>query len=79
MAIICRAQSQQITNLLGYQNLIITSHMRFPDFNWATYDQEFRQQAAATVVPVWAVTDNILWNLAQQFKGPIPACPVLFS
>ena len=66
IAIVCRSQPQWITDLLGYQNLIITSHMRFPDFSWATYDREFRQQAAATSVPEWSVLDNTLWNLARQ-------------
>ena len=66
IAIICRSQPQQIVDLLGYQNLIITSHKRFPDFNWATYDREFRQQAAASAVQEWSALDNTLWNLASQ-------------
>ena len=66
IAVVCRSQPQQITDLLGYQNLIITSHQRFPDFNWATYDREFRQQAAARTIPDWSVLDNTLWNLARQ-------------
>ena len=66
IAIICRTQPQRTVDLLGYQNLIITSHQRFPDFNWATYDREFRQQAAASAVSEWSVLDNTLWNLARQ-------------
>ena len=78
VAVICHSQPHRITDLLGYQNLIITSHMRFPDFNWATYDREFRQQAAATVIPEWSVLDNTLWNLARQstassHNAPTPA------
>ena len=41
IAIVFRSRPHRITDLLGYQNLIITSHMRFPDFIWATYDWEF--------------------------------------
>ena len=41
IAVVCRSQPQRIADLLGYQNLIITSHQRFPDFNWVTYDREF--------------------------------------
>ena len=66
IAVVCRSQPQRIADLLGYQNLIITSHQRFPDFNWATYDREFRQQAAARTIPHWSVLDNTLWNLARQ-------------
>ena len=66
IAIICRSQPQQIVDLLGYQNLIITSHKRFPNFNWATYDREFCQQAAASAVREWSVLDCTLWNLTRQ-------------
>ena len=61
-----RSQPKQITDLLGYQSLIITSQMRFPDFSWTPYDREFRQQVAAKSVPEWSVLDNTLWNLARQ-------------
>ena len=64
IAIVCRSQPHRITDLLDYQTLIITSHMQFPDFSWATYDREFHQQADATSAPEWLVLDNILWNLA---------------
>ena len=37
--------------------------MRFPDFNWATYDMEFHQQAAATVIT------------ASSHNAPTPAQP----
>ena len=40
--------------LLGYQNLIITSHQQFPDFNWAI------------TIPDWSVLHNTLWNLSRQ-------------
>ena len=33
IAIICHSQPERIVDLLGYQNLIITSHQCFPDFN----------------------------------------------
>ena len=46
IAIVCQSQPQRVVDLLGYQNPIITSHQQFPDFNWATYDCEFHQQAA---------------------------------
>ena len=65
-AVISQSQPQQIADLLGYKNLIITSHQWFPDFNWATYDREFRQQAVTRTIPDWSVLDNTLWNLARQ-------------
>ena len=65
-AIICHSQPQQIIDLLGYQKLIITSHMWFPDFNWATYDREFCQQSATKAKPEWSVLDNTLRNFAGQ-------------
>ena len=63
IAIICHSRPHRITDLLDYQNLIITSHMRFPDFSWVTYD---REQVAAISTPKWLVLDNTLWNLARQ-------------
>jgi len=66
ITIILRCQLQRVIDFLGYQNLIITSHLRFSDFNWATYDREFHQQAAASVIPEWSVMDTTLWNLARQ-------------
>ena len=35
--------------------VIITSHQRFPDFNWATYDS---QQAVAFAISEWSILDN---------------------
>ena len=54
--------------------------MRFPEFNWATYNREFHQQAATTAVPQWSALDNTLWNLTRQsisclFKAPITSQP----
>ena len=66
ITIIYSSQPQRTVDLLGYQNLIITSHQQFPDFNWATYDRESRQQAAALPASEWSVLDNTLWNLARQ-------------
>ena len=52
IAIICHSQPQRTVDLLGYQNLIITSHQQFP--------------AAASAVSDRSVLDNTLWNLARQ-------------
>ena len=71
IAIVCRSQPHRITDLLGYQNLIITSHMRFPDFSWATYDREFRQQAAATSIPEWSVLDNTPLESGSAIYRPV--------
>ena len=79
IAVVCRSQPQRIADLLGYQNLIITSHQRFPDFNWATYDREFRQQAAARTIPDWSVLDNTLWNLARQSTTQFTRQPYKFQ
>ena len=65
-AVVCRSQPQRIADLLGYQNLIITGHQWFRNFNWATYDRDFRQQRAARTIPDWSILDNTLWNLARQ-------------
>jgi len=43
-----RFPASQVADLLGYQNLVITSHLDFPDFKWEEYDQEFRLLASVS-------------------------------
>ena len=42
IAVIYCSQPQRVIDLLGYQNLIITSHLEFPDFKWEENDRELR-------------------------------------
>ena len=66
IAIISRSQPQRVVDLLGYQNLIITSHLEFPDFKWEEYDREFRLQASASPIPQWSIMDSTKWNMARR-------------
>ena len=45
--------------------------MWFPDFNWAIYDREFRQQAAATSAPEWSVLDNTPLEFGSAIYQPV--------
>ena len=65
IAVISRSQPQRVVDLLGYQNLIITSHLEFPDFKWEEYYREFRLQASASPTPQWSVMDSTQWNMAR--------------
>ena len=66
IAVISRSQPERVVDLLGYQNLVITSHLDFPDFKWEEYDREFRLQAAASPTPQWSVMDSTQWNMARR-------------
>jgi len=50
IAVISRSQPQRVIDLLGYQNLIITSHLEFSNFKWEEYDREFKLQASASPI-----------------------------
>ena len=62
IAVISRSQPHRVADLLGYQNLVITSHLDFPDFRWEEYDREFRLEASVSPISQWSVMDSTKWN-----------------
>ena len=43
----------------NYQYVYI-SYQQFSDVNWMTYEREFCQQAAASIISEWSILDNTL-------------------
>ena len=65
IAVVSRAKPDRVVDLIAYLNLIINGQRRFQDFNWASYDRQFRQKAAATSALQWGTTEGTLWNLLR--------------
>jgi len=70
IAVISRSQPHRVADLLGYQNLVITSHLDFPDFKWEEYDREFRLLASVSPISQWSVMDSTKWNMAKRSTIP---------
>ena len=70
VAVLSRNHPQRVPSLLAYQHLIIHSHTHFTDFNWASYDRQFRQKASACPGIDWATMDGTLWNLCRTDQAP---------
>ena len=56
IAVIARSNASRVVDLLGYQNLIVQSQLKYRDGCWAVYDRQFRQKASAVSIPEWSVT-----------------------
>ena len=67
VAIVSYKQPERVSDLLGYQNLIIQASQDYEGDFWLDYDCRFRQQLAAFPSTNWARTDSSLWN--QFFFG----------
>ena len=65
IAVVSHANPDCVVDLIAYLNLIINGQRRFQDFDWALYDRQFRQKAAATSTLQWGTTDGTLWNLSR--------------
>ena len=72
IAVIARSNASCVVDLLGYQNLIVQSQLKYQDGCWAVYDWQFSQKASAISVPEWSVIDTTLWNLAFAGQGTSP-------
>jgi len=67
IAIVSYKQPHRVSDLLGYQHLIIQASQDYEGDSWLGYDRRFRQQMAASPSNSWASTDSSLWN--QFFSG----------
>ena len=48
MVVLTQKHPEPISDLLGYQHLIITASLEYEGDNWLGYDRQFRLTAAAT-------------------------------
>ena len=64
IAIISRKEPNRITDLIGYQNLIIQSSIHCQEGRWVIYDRRFRLKASAAIIQEWSTIDFTIWKLA---------------
>ena len=69
VAVLSKDQPHRVPSLLTYQRLPIHSHTNFKQFNWASYDCQFRQKASTYPELDWSTMDGTLWNLCYT-EGP---------
>lgn len=55
-------QTSRIPDLLAYASLIINEARWFKGNGWQVYDTNFRSQAAASKISIWAQTNSLLWT-----------------
>ena len=66
-----------VPDLLAYASLIISAARRFKGSGWQVYDANFRSQAAANSLTVWAQTNSSLWTtLIQHRRSRQPLYPL---
>ena len=79
IAILGQAQPERISDLLGYQHLILEAHLEYAGDGWAVYDRRFRQIAATRLGTPWARRDGDLWNMAFASSQRRPYCQHCFG
>ena len=67
IAIVSRTEPHPVSDLLGYQNLIIQAYCKYQKGCWQTYERDFCRKVSASYVAEWSTVDTTLWNLA--FSG----------
>ena len=73
IAVLSRAKPDRVVDLIAYLNLIINSQRRFQDFDWASYDRQFRQKASANPTLQWGTMEGTLWNLSRFNRSTRPS------
>ena len=79
MAVLTQKHPEQMSDLLGYQHIIITASLEYEGDNWLGYDRQFRLTAAATQNPTWRYVDQTLWSLTFSTKAKTTRCQYCFS
>ena len=79
VAVVARKQPARLTDLMGYQSLIIEANMEYKNDCWIGYDRRFRQQAASCPHTPWSTVDTTLWNLAFAGHARTTRCKYCFS
>ena len=68
-----------MSDLLGYQDLIIDASREFEGEYWMGYDCRFRQWAAVYPTKKWANVEPTLWNLTFAGQANLYHCKLCFS
>ena len=79
IAILVQAQPERISDLLGYQHLILEASLEYSGDGWAVYDRRFRQIAATRAGIIWARRDGDLWNMVFASNHRRTYCQHCFS
>ena len=79
IAVLAQTQPERVSDLLGYQHLILESHLEYKGDGWFAYDRRFRQIAATSSGGLWARRDVDLWNLAFSGCQRQPYCQNCFG
>ena len=79
ISIISQRAPERVSDLLGYQALIIDAYTEYQGLYWSGYDRQFRLRAAVTPVASWSTVDTSLWNRAFSGLPSTPRCTHCFS
>ena len=74
MHTILQVAPHRLSELLGYQALIVEANRRFLPEGWLDYDYQFRQAAAADTSLRWDHIEATIWQLTTAGKAR-PVCP----
>ena len=74
ISIISQSAPERVSDLLGYQALIIDAYTEYQGLYWPGYDRQFRLRAAVTPVTSWSTVETALWNRAFSGLPSTPRC-----
>ena len=75
ISIISQSAPERVSDLLGYQALIIDAYTEYQGLYWPGYDKQFRLRAAVTS---WSTVETLLWNRAFSGLPSTPRCTHCF-
>ena len=70
---------ERVTDLMGYQSLIIDALLEYKGDCWAGYDRRFRQQAVSRLSLVLSTNNLTFWSLAFTGCAKVSRCSYCFS
>ena len=70
IAIISRKEPNRITDLIGYQNLIIQSFIHCQEDRWVIYNRRFHLKASAAIIQERSTVNFTIWKLAFPERLP---------
>ena len=79
IALVAQTQPQRMSDLLGYQHLILEAHLQYEGDGWVAYDCRFRQIAATYPEGLWARRNMDLLNMAFAGRQCKPYCQHCFG
>ena len=79
IALVAQTQLQRVSDLLGYQHLILEAHLQYEGDGWVAYNRHFRQIAATYPEVLRARRNMDLWNIAFAGHQCKPYCQHCFG